>query len=182
MSEPPEATIEGLREKFDKRERDADYLAWMSYIAFKTKLVEDYLQRLDKMGMRHSVEGRVPLLDPSLATWACNLPQDRKVPDFREKTLLRRAVAPILPQYVLDRPKQGFCPPVATWCERILSERPMANTGLLFDSGLLNQAWISLLHVSGRRQPFALWTLGLLLEWSRLNLRSANVADVAVAQ
>ena len=75
---PPETRIEELRRQFDTRLPDGDYLAWMSYVSVKTKLVEDFLQRLDKMGMRHSVEGRVPLLDPAVARWALRLPQRRE--------------------------------------------------------------------------------------------------------
>ena len=67
---PPEATLDPLRRRFRERVGTEDYLSWMSYVALKTTLAEDFLQRLDKMGMRHSVEGRVPLLDAGLARWA----------------------------------------------------------------------------------------------------------------
>ena len=103
--------------------RVRDYLAWMSYAALKTNLVEDYLARLDKMGMRDSVEGRVPLLDPHLARWAFRLSQEQKVDGFQQKALFRRAVAPLLPDYVTRRPKQGFCPPVATWATQLIATR-----------------------------------------------------------
>src|SRR5207247_8924863 len=102
----PDAGIDGLRRRFDERQPDGDYLAWMSYASLKTRLAEDFLKRLDTMGMRHSVEGRVPLLDSGLARWALALPHSVKVPGFRQKALLREAVAPLLPGYVLARPKQ----------------------------------------------------------------------------
>ncbi len=176
-SYPPEKIVDDLRRVFDERMPDGDYLAWMSYIALKTKLVEDFLQRLDKMGMRHSVEGRVPLLDPDVATWALSLPQAMKVPGFREKDLLRRAVAPVLPAYVLNRRKQGFCPPVASWCEQLLANRSARTTGPLFESGLLSPDCSFFLEQQRRRNPFALWTLRLLIEWSEKNLPFANIAD-----
>src|SRR6266567_6682473 len=126
----------------------------MSYAALKTDLVEDYLVRLDTMGMHLSVEGRVPLLDPRLARWASNLhrrwmdllalsrfgmvqdaigdssirrpsaqTQEQKVNGYEQKTLLRRAVTRILPDYITVRPKQGFCPPVASWATRLMERK-----------------------------------------------------------
>ena len=94
---PPETYVEQLRRRFDERYPSADYLAWMSYAALKTGLVEDYLARLDKMGMRESVEGRVPLLDPHLARWAFGLSQEQKIDGYQQKALFRRVVTPLLP-------------------------------------------------------------------------------------
>ena len=171
---PPETRIEELRRQFDTRLPDGDYLAWMSYVSVKTKLVEDFLQRLDKMGMRHSVEGRVPLLDPAVARWALRLPQSTKVPRYRQKALLRAAVRPILPAYVLERPKQGFCPPIGSWCEELVLERH-ADGGILFESGLLRPS----APLGDRRgADFATWTLAMLREWVARNLQSADVAEV----
>ena len=168
-ADPPEGSLDGLRQRFRERLPDGDYLAWMSYVSLKTHLVEDFLQRLDKMAMQQSVEGRVPLLDPLLARWAFRLPQTLKVPGFREKALFRSAVAPLLPSYILERPKQGFCPPVERWATQLLGTRPALDGGILADSGLI--------HLDGRdlaalteKNPFAAWTLGTLAEWSSRNL------------
>ena len=46
-----------------------------------------------------------------------------KVPGLRQKALLRDAVADVVPRYVLDRPKQGFCPPVGAWSASLLADR-----------------------------------------------------------
>ena len=128
----PEGWIERLRERFDSRLPGADYLTWMSYASLKTNLVEDYLARLDKLAMRESVEGRVPLLDPMLVRWAFGVPQEQKVRRFEQKALFRRAVSHVVPAYVTERPKQGFCPPVAGWASnapRRLTERFVGASG-----------------------------------------------------
>ena len=181
IDQPPESGVEHLRREFDARRPRSDYLAWMAYVSLKTKLVEDFLQRLDRMGMRHSVEGRVPFLDPDIAQWALATPQKTIVPAFRQKALLRSAVAPVLPEYVLSRPKQGFCPPVGSWCEKLLLARPFVRTSPLFEGGLLDVDAVESL----RRRPsdfaFPLWAVGVLLEWSQRNLGSADVAAVEVA-
>ena len=73
-SRPKRSSTRSAR-AFAERSRRRDYLAWMSYVTLKTKFVEDFLQRLDKMGMQHSVEGRVPLVDPRLVHFAFRLDQ-----------------------------------------------------------------------------------------------------------
>jgi asparagine synthase (glutamine-hydrolysing) len=166
----PESGIRELRARFDERHPNGDYLAWMSYASLKTSLAEDFLARLDKMGMRHSVEGRVPLLDPEVARWSFSLPQDAKVPGFQQKALLRRAVTRFLPRYVLEHPKQGFCAPVGAWCESLLFDRPGPSESPLFESGLVRRDALHTLRGRGAQGSFAAWTLALLTEWASRNL------------
>src|SRR3712207_261105 len=142
----------------------------MSYAALKTHLVEDYLARLDKLGMQESVEGRVPLLDPDLARWALALPQQAKTPDFRQKALFREAVAPLLPDYITRRPKQGFCPPVSGWSTALLADR-LNGSSTLVDEGLVAAGAVDALRANGSRgTSFELWTLGSLMLWCEENL------------
>jgi asparagine synthase (glutamine-hydrolysing) len=162
---PPEEGIMDLRQRFDERSPDGDYLSWMSYASLKTHLVEDYLSRFDKLAMRESVEGRVPLLDPLLAEWAFQVPQGQKVPGFQQKALFRRAVEPLLPEYIVERPKQGFCPPVGAWASSLLANR-LNGTSALYDEGIVSPNAVEQLQ----RNPsigdsFALWTLGTLSTW-----------------
>ena len=133
---PPESKLQPLRKRFDASAARDDYLAWMSYASLRTNFVEDYLQRLDKMGMQHSVEGRVPLVDPRLVRLAFRLDQEVLVPGHRQKALFRSTVGPDLPDYIRTRPKQGFCPPTAAWAREFLGKRtydpsPLVGAGLL---------------------------------------------------
>jgi asparagine synthase (glutamine-hydrolysing) len=166
----PEEPIVSLRRRFDDRVPNGDYLAWMSYSALKTDLVEDYLVRLDTMGMRESVEGRVPLLDPRLARWAMALPQHEKVNGYKQKDLFRRAVSPVLPEYVLDRAKQGFCPPVAAWARTEMAKRVNGAAGLVERGLLAPKAVETLRNDKSSGASFALWALGTLEAWCERNL------------
>ena len=159
-----------MRRRFDERFPDGDYLAWMSYAALKTHLVEDYLARLDKLGMQESVEGRVPLLDPQLARWALALPQEAKVPGFRQKALFRRAVEPLLPDYITERPKQGFCPPVGAWSASLLADRLNGSSALVEEGLVAPNAVAELRADESTGGSFALWTLGTLMLWCEKNL------------
>jgi asparagine synthase (glutamine-hydrolysing) len=167
---PPELGVAALRRRFDERFPGGDYLSWMSYAALKTHLVEDYLARLDKLGMQESVEGRVPLLDPELARWAFTLPQEAKVPGFRQKALFRRAVEPLLPDYITERPKQGFCPPVAAWSASLLAERLNGSSALVEEGVIAPTAVAELRADDSTGGSFALWTLGTLMLWCEQNL------------
>jgi asparagine synthase (glutamine-hydrolysing) len=167
---PPEQGIVDLRRRFDERFPDGDYLSWMSYAALKTHLVEDYLARLDKLGMQESVEGRVPLLDPELARWAFTLPQGAKVPGYRQKALFRRAVEPLLPNYITERPKQGFCPPVGAWSASLLAERLNGSSALVEEGLVAPNAIAELRGDRSTGGSFALWTLGTLMLWCEEHL------------
>jgi asparagine synthase (glutamine-hydrolysing) len=70
------------------------------------------LIRLDKMTMAHSVEARVPFLDTELVSYVANLPSRLKVRGFREKVLLKLAMADRLPEAVVNRRKLGWSNPV----------------------------------------------------------------------
>jgi hypothetical protein len=47
----------------------------------------------------------------------------------------------------------------------------------MFESGLLNGAGLEGLRLRATREPFALWTLRMLTEWTDRNLDSAGVEE-----
>src|SRR2546425_8513194 len=62
--------------------------------------------------MAHSLEARVPLLDHRLVELAFSLPGDELIRRGETKSVLRRALADLLPQEVRDRrDKLGFVTP-----------------------------------------------------------------------
>lgn len=65
------------------------------------------LNRQDKTTMQHSVETRVPFLDPAVVGLAANLPLELKRLPHR-KEVLRRIARRLVPASVVDRPKMGF--------------------------------------------------------------------------
>jgi len=67
----------------------------------------------DRMLMGHSVEGRFPFLDHHLADFAGRLPASIKLQSLVEKAILKQAVADLLPQDILQRPKQPYRAPDA---------------------------------------------------------------------
>lgn len=108
--------IQHLREQYDQAtDGQGDYLNWMSYVALKTGLLEDFLMRLDKMGMAASIEGRVPLLDHEFVEMAFSIPPELKYKHYEQKRLLKKVAARLLPEELVYRKKVGFCAPLEEW-------------------------------------------------------------------
>lgn len=83
-----------------------------------TYLLENGVAQGDRLSMANSIELRLPFLDHKLVELVIGLRKTRQAdPDFRHfpKPWLRGAMAGILPDFIIDRPKQGFAPPVHEW-------------------------------------------------------------------
>ncbi len=85
-----------------------------SILAFdlQHQLPADMLQKVDLASMMHSLEVRVPFLDPAVVEWAMAMPSSFKIDRGRRKRILVDAYRGRLPDRVLDRPKQGFEVPI----------------------------------------------------------------------
>jgi asparagine synthase (glutamine-hydrolysing) len=81
----------------------------------RTYLLDDLLPKVDRMSMAHGLEVRAPFLDRELAEYAFRLPPSTRVRGFALKRVLRAAVADLLPDDLLNRPKQGFGIPLDRW-------------------------------------------------------------------
>ena len=82
---------------------------------FGVYLVDDLLVKTDRASMAHSLEARVPFLDPVVTNLAFALPARHKVRGLAKKVLLRKAVEPLLPREVVHGRKRGFSIPAAAW-------------------------------------------------------------------
>jgi asparagine synthase (glutamine-hydrolysing) len=92
-----------------------DPVARMQHIDLFTWLRGDILVKADKMTMANSLELRVPFLDPEVFAVASRLPADQKITRATTKFALRKALEPIVPAHVLNRPKLGFPVPIRHW-------------------------------------------------------------------
>jgi asparagine synthase (glutamine-hydrolysing) len=108
------------RQNFDARSPLDSYLSWMGYIDLKMRLPELLLMRVDKMTMATSVECRVPYLDHEFVSFVMGIPQDIKLNGFHRKHIFKRAMADILPEKIIDRPKRGFALPIHDWFLEVL--------------------------------------------------------------
>jgi asparagine synthase (glutamine-hydrolysing) len=120
-----------------------------------TYLVDDILVKTDRASMAHSLESRVPFLDPLISEFALALPGHQKVRFLAKKRLMRKAVAPLLPPEIIRGRKRGFALPVAGWfrSELLSFARDVLSPERMRAQGYLNPNAVSAVidtHVSGR--------------------------------
>jgi asparagine synthase (glutamine-hydrolysing) len=106
--------VELLRARFAETE-GAELLARLQDVDLGLYLVDDLLVKTDRASMAHSLEARVPFLDPVVTNFALALPTTHKVRRLRKKVLLRKAVEPLVPREILRGRKRGFSIPAAAW-------------------------------------------------------------------
>ena len=114
LQRPAFDPVNVLRARFAETE-GAELLARLQDVDLGTYLVDDLLVKTDRASMAHSLEARVPYLDPLVAGLAQALPTKRKVSRLRKKRLLRLAAAPLLPRRIVYGRKRGFSIPAAAW-------------------------------------------------------------------
>ncbi|HMD89016.1 MAG TPA: asparagine synthase (glutamine-hydrolyzing) [Anaerolineaceae bacterium] len=109
------AGIAALYGRFMDKAWEKSPLNWMSYLELNMRLPEQLLLRIDKMLMGASLEGRLPFMDHKLVELALSMPQAVKIRNGSSKSILKKAMAGLLPEPILKRPKQGFSVPIADW-------------------------------------------------------------------
>jgi asparagine synthase (glutamine-hydrolysing) len=107
--------IRPIRDRFETNAWDRSSLNWMSYADLNIRLPELLLMRVDKMSMGVSLEGRVPFLDHKFVELAMSIPAAMKVKNGTLKYILKKAVRGVIPNEIIDRPKQGFGVPLYEW-------------------------------------------------------------------
>jgi len=151
---------------------DATLLSRLLYLNVSTYLLDDLLPKMDRMTMAHGLEARSPLLDTELMELAARLPDQVKRRGSRGKLALKRAVEPLLPPGILERPKHGFGLPIGEWFRGEL--RPLVDDALRSGARLSRRLPAGALgrlldeHQSGRSdRGHQLWTLLTLELWLR---------------
>lgn len=69
----------------------------------------------DKLSMAHTLEARVPFLDKELVDLALTIPAKYKYNRELGKVVLRKSLSGLLPEEIVNKKKQGFSPPDASW-------------------------------------------------------------------
>ena len=195
------AELTGRRDGFDPvdvlRSRYAETagapeLARLQDVDFGIYLVDDLLVKTDRASMAHSLEARVPFLDPLVTNLAFALPTRLKVRGLAKKVLLRKAVEPLVPAEVVHGRKRGFSIPAAAWLRGELE--PFARETLSAENlrrqGFFQPAPVARLldeHVAGREDwSRQLWGLLAFTLWYERHveqepprLRSARMEELA---
>ena len=143
----------------------------MLAIDYKTYMVDDILQKVDRATMSTSLEGREPFLDQNIIEWAAQLPSGYKYHNGTKKYILREIVHQYIPKEIMDRPKSGFAIPVQDWLANEL--KPLVqqhfSTDALKEHGLfdVNAAQqIATDFLNGRKEKYLkVWYMLMFQMW-----------------
>ena len=157
------------------------------YLDSKTYLPGDILTKVDRMSMAVSLEARVPLLDHKLIEFVTRIPASLKMKGLETKHIFKQAVRGLVPDEILNRPKQGFGVPVQEWINSQLRERiqDTLTDRRTRERGLFDARYVGLLldeHARGRRDhSHPLWALMMLELWHRTFVDRQQDASVRVS-
>jgi asparagine synthase (glutamine-hydrolysing) len=176
------SAIELLRPYLDASPSLAAGAAWADIHSY---LPDDLLVKMDVASMAHSLEVRCPFVDQELMRWAAAIPVDQKAPACDAKWLLKRAMAPYLPEAVLARPKKGFVVPIQAWFDDELKQflrdtllGSRASARGLFDPHYVAHSIES--YRDDQRRARQLWALLVLELWFEMWIDPADCFDHAV--
>jgi asparagine synthase (glutamine-hydrolysing) len=171
-----------LFEDYYNHPKSADHLSRLQYLDIKTYLVDDILVKVDRASMANSLEVRSPLLDHVLMELIARMPSSLKLKGKIGKYIFKKALEPVLPQTILNRPKQGFGVPLADWFRKDLKETTAAVLLQPDPMGVLNPKTVADLwakHQSGFRDfSTPLWTLLMFRLWQDGYYKSATAGII----
>ena len=141
-----------------------DFMQWPAlsraqYIEMRLFLTNYLLSSQgDRMAMAHSVEGRYPFLDYRVIELAFRMPPRYRLFGLTEKHMLKAAARGVIPQKLIDRPKQPYRAPISSafvgssppdYVADLLSERCIDETGF-FNARKVRQLRQKALQPNGR--------------------------------
>jgi len=101
----------------------------------------------DRMAMANSVEGRYPFLDHRIVELAARIPSRYRLNGLTEKYILKQIARNIIPNELIDRPKQPYRAPISRcffgksspdYVDDLFSEHSLKKTGYFNPKKVLN--------------------------------------------
>lgn len=139
------------------------------YSTLHTRLVNDYLVKVDKASMFHSLEVRSPLLDKELFKHVIQYSPEQLLQGQTNKYILKKIAEKYVPKEVLYRKKMGFAIPIGEWFRKELknqftdivlnSKQDIIEIDYTFIENLFNS------HLNGEDHSHKLWTLYVFHKW-----------------
>jgi len=148
-----------------------DYRNIVPYIDFKMQLPEEFLNMTDKFFMAHSIEARVPFLDPEMINLVMSIDPNIRMKYNDPKYLLKESIKELIPSELLNKPKTGFVVPEAEWIRTILKEKVEYYLGekYLVKQDIFNKSIYKkyvILHMNGTKDNhWQIWTLLMFQLW-----------------
>ena len=91
------------------------YLNNLMFINTRFKGADHILTKVSNLTRAVGLRGYSPLFDDRMVELSLEIPPEFKLEGAREKAVLKAAVADLLPERILERPKSGMMVPVQLW-------------------------------------------------------------------
>lgn len=96
----------------EELESDANYLNQLMALNIKFKGADQILTKVNNLTGAVGLHGRSPLFDQRIVDLSMQIPPHYKLSGVEEKAVLKQAIADLLPDAILKRPKSGMMVPV----------------------------------------------------------------------
>tara|TARA_Y100000589_G_scaffold332310_1_gene391595 strand:+ start:2249 stop:4111 length:1863 start_codon:yes stop_codon:yes gene_type:complete len=136
----------------------------------RTRLLNDYLVKIDKTSMYASLEIRSPFLDDNLFNYVKQLDKIELMPKLKLKFVLKNIASDLLPDEILNKPKTGFAIPIDDWIKtkwKPLFEEVVLNKKqslVDFNYNYINNLWK--LQLSGENHGHKLYSILVFHIWA----------------
>ena len=153
----------------------AAYLNRLMMLNIKFKGADHILTKVNNLTSAAGLQGRSPLFDERIVELSLQIPPAYKLSGANEKAVLKAAVADLLPDSIINRPKSGMMVPVQVWfyklwkrqAKAVLLNRKAAITPYLNQSLIRN--WLAFRGDVWKRFGVKLWLLVSLELWLQVN-------------
>jgi asparagine synthase (glutamine-hydrolysing) len=112
--------------------------------SLQTRLLNDYLVKVDRASMFNSLEVRSPFLDVKLLEFAFALPPEHKFYGNTNKYILKTIAKKYIDVNIEKRPKRGFGIPVHQWLRKEMKNWAQ---NIIFDGLLKRNEWFDKSYV-----------------------------------
>ncbi|BAU43045.1 Asparagine synthetase [glutamine-hydrolyzing] 1 [Leptolyngbya sp. O-77] len=154
---------------------DLHYLNRLMAINIRFKGADHILTKVSNLTRAVGLEGRSPLFDPRMVDLSMQIPPEHKLSGIQEKAVLKQAVADLLPDVIVNRPKSGMMVPVQIGFQKhwqrearaLLLNRKAAISPYL--NHALIQDWLTYQGDTWRRYGVKLWLLASLESWLQVH-------------
>lgn len=111
---PERSSLEILERHFTEADAHAD-LNRLMYIDLQMAIADNDLTKVNRSAKAAGVSVLYPYLTPELIAFMGRIPADLKVKRTSKRHLFKKAAAPLLPDAILSKKKQGFGLPFGHW-------------------------------------------------------------------
>ncbi|AFZ23312.1 asparagine synthase (glutamine-hydrolyzing) [Cylindrospermum stagnale PCC 7417] len=154
---------------------DASYLNRLMALNIKFKGADQILTKVSNLTQAANLQGLSPLFDQRVVELSMQIPPEYKLSGVEEKAVLKKAVADILPDSIIHRPKSGMMVPVQLgfrkyWqreARKLLLNKKSAISPYINQSLLRN--WLNFEGDIWGRYGVKLWLLVSLEIWLQVN-------------